>query len=40
MYQQSVKSVMKRVDNALYLVKEQGRYRVSTGGLLKSAQQA
>ncbi|MGP9764210.1 GGDEF domain-containing protein [Halomonas sp. AOP13-D3-9] len=38
--QESVKSVMKRVDNALYLAKEKGRDRVSTGGLLKSAKQA
>ena len=38
--QESVKSVMKRADDALYLAKEKGRDRVSTGGLLKSAKQA
>lgn len=38
--QEPVKSVMKRVDDALYLAKEKGRDRVSTGGLLKSAKQA
>ncbi|OJA05791.1 sensor domain-containing diguanylate cyclase [Halomonas sp. QHL1] len=38
--QEPVKSVMKRVDNALYLAKEKGRDRVSTGGLLKPAKQA
>ena len=38
--QESVTSVMKRVDNALYLAKEKGRDRVSTGGLLTSAKQA
>ncbi|BBI53947.1 hypothetical protein HORIV_63680 [Vreelandella olivaria] len=38
--QESVKSVMKRVDNALYLAKEKGRDRVSTGGLLTPAKQA
>tara|TARA_R110002072_G_scaffold51666_6_gene138480 strand:+ start:1509 stop:2447 length:939 start_codon:yes stop_codon:yes gene_type:complete len=38
--QESVKSVMKRVDNALYLAKNKGRDRVSTGGLLSSAKQA
>jgi len=37
---ESVKSVMKRVDNALYLAKEKGRDRVSTGGLLTPAKQA
>ncbi|MDQ7732676.1 diguanylate cyclase [Halomonas sp. SpR1] len=37
---ESVKSVMKRVDNALYLAKEEGRDQVSTGGLLSSAKQA
>lgn len=37
---ESVKSVMKRVDNALYLAKEKGRNRVSTGGLFCSAKQA
>lgn len=38
--QESAKSVMKRADNALYLAKEKGRDRVSTGGLLTSAKQA
>ena len=38
--QESVKNLMKRADNALYLAKEKGRDRVSTGGLLKSAKQA
>lgn len=38
--QESIKSVMKRVDNALYLAKEEGRDQVSTGGLLSSAKQA
>lgn len=38
--QESVKSVMKRADNALYQAKEKGRNRVSTGGLLKPAKQA
>lgn len=38
--QESGKSVMKRVDDALYRAKEKGRDRVSTGGLLKSAKQA
>ena len=37
---ESVKSLMKRVDNALYLAKEKGRDRVSTGGLFSSAKQA
>ncbi len=37
---ESVKSVMKRVDNALYLAKEKGRDCVSTGGLFSSAKQA
>ena len=38
--QESGKSVMKRVDDALYRAKEKGRDRVSTGGLLKAAKQA
>lgn len=38
--QESVKSVMKRVDNALYLAKERGRDQVSAGDLLSSAKQA
>lgn len=38
--QESVKSVMKRADNALYLAKEKGRNRVSTGGLFSSVKQA
>ena len=38
--QESLKSVMKRADNALYLAKDKGRDRVSTGGLLSSAKQA
>lgn len=38
--QDSVKSLMKRVDNALYLAKEEGRDQVSTGGLLPSVKQA
>ena len=38
--QDSVKSLMERVDNALYLAKEEGRDQVSTGGLLPSAKQA
>lgn len=37
---ESSKSVMKRVDNALYQAKDKGRNRVSTGGLLSSAKQA
>lgn len=35
-----IKSVMQRVDNALYLAKEKGRDQVSTGGLLSPAKQA
>ena len=38
--QDSVKSLMERVDNALYLAKEEGRDQVSTGGLLPSAKQS
>lgn len=38
--QESVKSVVKRVDNALYLAKEEGRDQVSTGSLLSPAKQA
>lgn len=37
---ESVTSVMKRVDNALYLAKERGRDQVSAGDLLSSAKQA
>lgn len=38
--QESIKSVMKRADDALYLAKDKGRDQVSTGGLLSSAKQA
>ncbi|WP_074394992.1 MULTISPECIES: GGDEF domain-containing protein [unclassified Halomonas] len=38
--QESVKSVMKRVDNALYLAKEKGRDQVSPIEVLTSAKQA
>lgn len=38
--QESFKSVMKRVDSALYLAKDKGRDQVSTGGLLMSVKQA
>jgi len=37
---ESIKSVMKRADDALYLAKDKGRDQVSTGGLLRSAKQA
>ncbi|HSP32102.1 MAG TPA: diguanylate cyclase [Halomonas sp.] len=37
---ESVKSVIKRADNALYLAKEKGRDQVSAGDLLRPAKQA
>ncbi len=38
--QESIKSAMKRADDALYLAKDKGRDQVSTGGLFSSAKQA
>lgn len=38
--QETLKGVMKRVDNALYLAKEKGRDQVSTGDLLLPVKQA
>lgn len=38
--QESLKNVMKRADDALYLAKDNGRDQVSTGGLLRPAKQA